>query len=305
MNSRKELLKPKYDVVFQALFQGNKENITEDLITDIIGEKVKIVEIKTDETLVREYPDEKLGRLDLKTKFEDGTICQIEMQLANQKNLIERILYYWSKTYSGQLKRGDSFSKLEKTIGIIITDFEIKEMEGIERLDNKWQIMETREDRKILTNKLELRIIEIPKAKRIIEKEKKNRIAQWMMFLDNPNTKGVEEIMEENKEVKKAASILYEMSEDEKLQRLAELKEKYIMDEKARTEMIEEAERKVEESKRKVEEFETKAQEFERRAEKSEIKVEEIVKRLKTKKMPIEEIIEITGMTKEEINKII
>lgn len=291
MNSKKELLKPKYDVVFQALFQGNKENITENLITDIIGEKVKIVEIKTDETLVREYPDEKLGRLDLKTKFEDGTICQIEMQLANQKNLIERILYYWSKTYSGQIKRGESFSKLEKTIGIIITDFEIKEMEGIERLDNKWQIMEIGEQRKILTNKLELRIIEIPKAKRIIEKEKQNRIAQWMMFLDNPNTEGVQEIMEENKEVKKAASILYEMSEDEKLQRLAELKEKYIMDEKARTEMVEEAERKVKESERKVEE--------------SRRKVEEIVKRLKEKEMSIEEIVEITGMTKEEINKII
>lgn len=61
-----------------------------------------------------------------------------------------------------------------------------------------------------------------------------------MMFLDNPNTEGVQEIMEENKEVKKAASILYEMSEDEKLQRLAELKEKYILDEMARTEMIEE-----------------------------------------------------------------
>ncbi len=298
MNSNKKLLKPKYDVVFQALFQGNKENITESLITDIIGEKVKIVEIKTDETLVREYPDEKLGRLDLKTKFEDGTICQIEMQLANQNNLIERILYYWSKTYSGQIKRGDSFSKLEKTIGIIITDFEINEMKGIERLDNKWQIMETNEPRRILTNKLELRIIEIPKARRIIEREKQNRIAQWMMFLDNPNTKGVQKIMEENKEVKKAASILYEMSEDEKLQRLAELKEKYIMDEIARTEMVEEAERKVEESRRKVEESR-------REVEEAKKKTEKIIKKLKEKKMPIEEIIEITGMTKEEINEII
>lgn len=279
MNSNKKLLKPKYDVVFQALFQTNKENITENLITDIIGEKVKIVEIKTDETLVREYPDERLGRLDLKTKFEDGTICQIEMQLANQKNLIERILYYWSKTYSNQLKRGDSFSKLEKTIGIIITDFEIEEMRGIERLNNKWQIMEVNESDRILTNKLELRIIEIPKARRIIEKEKENRIAQWMMFLDNPNTKGVQEIMEENKEVKKAVNVLYEMSEDEKLQRLAELKEKYIMDREAELETAEE--------------------------KGSKAKSIEIVKKLKEKGMLIDEISEITGMTKKEIEEIV
>ena len=51
MENKKELLKPKYDVVFQALFQNNKDNITEDLISDILGERVKIIEIKADDTL--------------------------------------------------------------------------------------------------------------------------------------------------------------------------------------------------------------------------------------------------------------
>ena len=75
-----------------------------------------------------------------------------------------------------------------------------------------------------MTEDLELRIIEIPKAKRILEKEGNNRIAQWLAFIDNPNDKGVKKIMEENEEVKKAESVLHEMSEDEKLQRLAELR---------------------------------------------------------------------------------
>ena len=43
---KKELLKPKYDIVFQALFEGNKENITQSLISDILGEKVEIIEKK-------------------------------------------------------------------------------------------------------------------------------------------------------------------------------------------------------------------------------------------------------------------
>ena len=38
-NENKELLKPKYDIVFQALFQDNKENITQSFISDILGEK--------------------------------------------------------------------------------------------------------------------------------------------------------------------------------------------------------------------------------------------------------------------------
>lgn len=37
-NEKKELLKPKYDVVFQALFGKNKDNITQSFISDILGE---------------------------------------------------------------------------------------------------------------------------------------------------------------------------------------------------------------------------------------------------------------------------
>ena len=273
-----KLLKPKYDVVFQALFQSNKENITESLISDILGEKIKIIEIKSDESLIREYPEEKLGRLDLKTKFEDGTICQIEMQLADEKNTIKRILYYWSRTYCSQIKRGEGYKSLKKTIGIIITDYEIKELKGIEELGTKWQIMETNRGKRILTEDLELRIIEIPKAKRIIEKDEENKIAQWMIFFDNPNTEGVEKIMKKNKEVKKARDVLYVMSEDEKLQRLAFLKERAIMEEQSA--------------------IETAREDGELKAKR------DIAKKLKDMNIKIEEIEKATGLTKEEIMKL-
>ena len=51
-NKKVRLLKPKYDIVFQALFQENKENITESLISDILGEKIEIIDIKADDTLI-------------------------------------------------------------------------------------------------------------------------------------------------------------------------------------------------------------------------------------------------------------
>lgn len=266
----------------QALFQGNKDNITESLITDILGEKVEIISIETDDSISREYPNEKAGRLDLKTRFRDGTICQIEMQMSDEKNTIKRILYYWSKTYSKQLKRGEFYKDLKKTIGIIITNYEIKELKGIEELDTKWQIIETKRGKRLLTDDLELRIIEIPKAKRILEKEGHNRIAQWLTFIDNPNTERVEEIMKENEEVKKARDVLHVMSEDEKLQRLAELREKWDLDERsARQSALDEGEEKG------------------IRKEKLEI-----AEKLKNKGMNIEDIIEITGLTKEEIENL-
>lgn len=147
-NENKELLKPKYDVVFQALFQDNKENITQSFISDILGEKVEIIDIKTDNTIARKYPFEKAGRLNLKTKFKDGTICQIEMQMTDKKNTIKRILYYWSKSYAGQIRRGEDYQELNKTIGILITNYEVEELKGIENLDTKWQIISDKNDKK-------------------------------------------------------------------------------------------------------------------------------------------------------------
>ena len=285
-NKKIELLKPKYDVVFQALFQGNQDNITQSLISDILGEQIEIIDIKTDSTITRKYPNDKAGRLDLKTKFKDGTICQIEMQMSDEKDTVKRILYYWSKTYSKQLRRGEYYKDLKKTIGIIITNYEVKELKEIEELDTKWQIIEAKNGKKLLTDDLELRIIEIPKAERILKKDKYNRIAQWLMFLDNPNTERVEEIMKENEEVKKANSVLHIMSEDEELQRLAELREKWDLDERsalrsAKDDGIEEG-RKEGEKNKSI----------------------EIAKKMKEEGLDITLIEKITGLTKEEIEKL-
>ena len=95
-----------------------------------------------------------------------------------------------------------------------------------------------------------------------------------------------EEIVKDNEEVKKAKSVLYVMSEDEELRRLAELKEKAIRDEKsAKYRWTEEG---IKEGKRQG-------------IEETLIK---ITKKLKEKNVPIEIIIETTGLSKEEINEI-
>lgn len=147
--------------------------------------------------------------------------------------------------------------------------------------------MNTKEKPKVLTEDLGLHIIEIPKAKKILEKEGHNRIAQWITFIDNPNTEKVEKIMKENKEVKKAKSVLHEMSEDEKLQRLAELREKWEHDEVSAREAYKE--HGLEEGRK------------EGRKQGIEESKKEIAKKMKEKKISIETIIELTGLTQEEI----
>lgn len=70
---------------------------------------------------------------------------------------------------------------LQNKCAIILYQLKNNNKGAIYILESKWQIM-TEEENKILINKLEIRIIEIPKARKIIKEEEHNKIAQWMMF---------------------------------------------------------------------------------------------------------------------------
>lgn len=230
---RPKLLIPKIDVVFHSLFRTHNEQLTSNFVSSLIKQKIKIINMDKDRHLVKKYPEEKLGILDLRTELEGGTLCNIEIQLSNKSNIVDRILYYWSRAFSEQLIEGDDYGELHKTIAILIADFELNEMNGIEELGLKWKIMLDNKETRILTDKLEIVILELPKAKIVLEKDKNNEIAQWLMFLDNPNSMEVSKIMSKNKEIKEAVEELEEMSQDEELRRVAELKLKYIRDEKS------------------------------------------------------------------------
>ena len=150
------------------------------------------------------------------------------MQIIDKKNIVERILFYWSKLYIRSIKRGIDYDKLEKTIVILITDFEIETLKEVPGL-SKWQLREETNRAQILTEKLELYIIQLPRKGNI----KNEELKEWLSFIENPKDMEVKEAMKKIEELKEAGEKLNKISEDEKMQRIAELREKAIMDEKA------------------------------------------------------------------------
>ena len=100
-------------------------------------------------------------------------------------------------------------------------------------METIWNIREKDNPEKVLTDLLEIRIINLKRIREAYQKDKESKKNQWVMFLEDPNSEEVQEIMEKNEDVKKAVVTVREMSEDEKMERLAELRQKAIMDEKA------------------------------------------------------------------------
>ena len=272
----KKTLSPKLDVVFQALFgEVGSERITKSFLETILNKKIEKIDLSKNPILRREFKDDKLGVLDILAELDGKEKCNIEMQVIDSKNVIERILYYWSRLYSRQIKTGQDYKLLEKTIIILITDFKIEGLEEVE-YHTTWKIIETKGRKRILTEKLEIDIIELPKIEG--KEEENSKLLDWLYFLENPKSRRVTEKMGESKEIKEAVEKLDSLSEDERMQRIADLREKAILDEKA-----------------------IYAKGLEEGSQKEKI---EIAKKMLQKGISLENIIEITGLNQEEIEKI-
>ena len=282
-----KLLKPKIDVVFQSLFSKKNEKITKAFAEAMLEEKVKKITINNDKELFREKPEDKLGVLDLELDINDSEKVDVEIQLVDRSNIQERLLFYFSKLYYNEVKKGDDYKKAKRVVMVAILDYDLDLTKEIKRMETKWNLREKNEPNLILTDKIEIDIIELSKVRAEYERNKQNKKAQWALFINDPNTKEVKEIMKENEDIEEAVVTVHKMSEDEKMRRLADLREKAIMDEKA-------IRRKGYEDGQKAGVEAGKAEERKENA-----------KRMKELKMSNEQICQILNITEEELKDLI
>ena len=220
--------------------------------------------------------------MDVKVKIDNNINCDIEMQVVDKKNIEKRILFYCSKMYVQSIQAGKDYIKLQKSIAILISNYALPPLKDIKKYVSKWNLREEEYGNIILTDDIEIYIIEVPKFKKYMND---TALADWVKFIINPKVCNME-----NEEVKKAKEVLDELSQNEHERRLAELREKYIMDQKAT-----EAAGYDKGMARGLEEG------LERGAQKTKI---ELAKKLKDKGVDINLINETTGLSIEEINNL-
>lgn len=112
-----------------------------------MDKKIEKIDLSKNPILRREHKEDKLGILDILAELDGKEICNIELQVVDRDNIIERILYYWSRLYCRQMKAGEKYEKLQKTIVVLIADFEIEELKELD-YHSVWKIMETKSGRK-------------------------------------------------------------------------------------------------------------------------------------------------------------
>lgn len=115
----------KTDILFKMLFVQYPE-LLKKLVAELLGIRAADIE----EFIIRnpEMPPENLGekfcRLDI-TMTVNGQRIDLEVQVNNEGDYPERVLYYWAREFSSSLTTGQSYGTLPRTIVISIIDFKL------------------------------------------------------------------------------------------------------------------------------------------------------------------------------------
>lgn len=215
------IMLPTVDFCFKELMQ-NKE-VRKGILSALLGRNPE--ELEDTELLPTilqpEYQDEKLGILDVRVLFADGTQTDLEMQVVWPN----RVLFYLGKMYTGQIKRGEPYEKLKKCIHVSILDF--LHFPKDDRCFRKITFCDV-ETGEVYTDLMEIYVLELGKLP--TEDRNESGIIRWMRFLSGKCKEDLKKMAEKDPYIEKAYEELERMSADEKKRLEYEAREKALRD---------------------------------------------------------------------------
>ncbi len=282
---------PKNDFAFHWVF-GRVEN--KDILLSFLNAVFKLPPsekltdiILIDTNLTKEVLQEKASRLDVRAETKTGEQINIEIQLINEHNTEKRTLFYWSRMYTSQLKAGQNYSKLKKTVTINILNFNYI---ATSKYHNIFQLLE-RDSRVLLTDVLEIHFLELPKLKQK-EVTLETPLVNWLLFFKAFRDQKLREVLAVNEPaIGKAMRALDLIEQDEQARRIYELREK------ARYDYTSAMDARLEQGKAEGK--------LEGKTEGKMERTIEIARNMLLLKMNIDVIQKTTGLSSEEISKLV
>ena len=262
------------------------------------------------------------------------------MQINEEYNIIERTTKYSARMITDQLEKGDKYKEIKPVIIISILNYNFLPYK--EYINESMVVL--KEHKEYELNKYQkYYYIELPKFRKEKIKED-DKVGEWLTFIDDENKEEVEKVMSKNVLVKKAHEEYEYLVGDERVRRLAELKERWeyerlsynrwkeentknIIEQqesiKEQQENIKEQQESIKEQQKSIKEQQESIKDQQKSIKKKEKNIEEREKNIKEHEKNIEytakkelahkmlrenidisTIIKVTNLTKEEIESI-
>ena len=141
-----------------------------------------------DKELTKDAVTDKTGILDVKIRLNDGTTIDIEIQNSWSSEFIPRTLFYWSKMYIEGFKEGEPYTSLTKciTINLISQGFNLNH-----KVHSAYSILE-QNTHQPLTDLMEIHFLNLSAAQKYgIQKnpiEKRQKLLNWLQFIETDSS---------------------------------------------------------------------------------------------------------------------
>lgn len=270
------------DVFKIALGKNENVHLLKDFLQAILKRKITNIVVKTEVTLDKTVKNSKECRLDLLAEVDNKEQINVEIQNSNKYNTVSRSLYYGSTLYRNSLKEGEDYNKAKRTVVIMILDYnEFKDgtYHEVARMKRDY-------NNEIITDKVEYHYIQLPKFIETV-KEIKTDEEMWIAYISNQLDKEEKgELIRMKKSIEEINAIVDEVMNDRDVYDALTIRELNEYDRKAALSYA-----------REKGEAEGRA----KGERKSKI---EMAKRMLAKNKPVQEIIEFTELTEEELENI-
>ena len=259
----------KTDTLFKMLFVKYPE-LLKTLVAELLG--IPLGSIEGFEIRNPEMPPESLGdkfcRLDINMTVNDQRV-DLEIQISDEGDYPERSMFYWAREFSTALPAGQSYSMLPRTIIISIIGFELFDCEGFH---SEFAALEVTRHA-LLSDKMWYHFFELPKLPANISAN--NMLLLWLS--------------------------LFKASSEEELTKIKAM-EVPVMDQAINAYYTITASSEFKEKER----LRAKARHDEAQAlyNAETAKALAIAKNMLNRNRPIDEIIEDTGLTREEVENL-
>ena len=178
----------KNDILFKMVFV-KYPHLLKSLVAVILRIETKSItafEILNSE-MTPESVRDKFCRLDINMRV-NGQLVDIEMQVTNEGNYPERVMYYWAREYSSALPSGENYSQLPRTLVISIMDFRLFDCAEYHSFFQPLEV--TRHT--LLSDKMGFHFFELPKVP--AEFDKKDELLLWLSLFNARTEEDLEKL---------------------------------------------------------------------------------------------------------------
>ena len=232
------------DYLFRALLQKNNR-VLKGLIASLLHmemEDIQSVTIQNEIILGKHIPD-KAFILDIRVLMNDNSIINLEMQVVDQCNWVERSMSYLCRCFDN-LSKGDDYINAKPVVQIGLLDYTL--FPDAPEFYASYYLMNEK-SHKIYSDKLRISVVDLTHIDLATDEDKLYGIDHWARLFKSRTWEDLKMLAENNPIIDEAASTIYSISQDSILLEQIRARDEAIAHENYLRKQLEQKDKQMEE----------------------------------------------------------